>query len=311
MANINKFIRRINQETFKKIVFLFIEKIKDKSFTEEELLSILDSCIIEDQGKPNLNKRGKSGYNVFVSEQSAKFKQTDTTVPFKQQSKKIGELWKNMTNEEKEVYNIKAKNNSILVDTPLCKGIKQDGSICNKKIRKNNDTLQAKASVGEHSALYCKQHLPKEEKVRGNNMCSGITNNNTKCSRKALEGEDLCKMHLKKSSLPSQNKHKALEIVKPTPDKICIGLKADNNVCAKKASNGDYCNTHFLKYNITETLSSSYPDEIEIEEGIIGILQRTNKEIFYKDQDDICYTPNTHSKFGFFDNENNEIIYDN
>lgn len=295
MSNMIKAIKRIQQDNFKKVVLTVIEKIQGKSLDEEEIMKIINESMTEllSSQKP---QRMKSGYNVFVSEKSAELKAgSKDKIAFKDISKKISEMWKAMSDEEKEVYQEKAKNMPV-EQKKICAGTKGDGTACVNKAKTNSE--------------FCGQHMPKEEKgdEDNSNKCKAKTKKGNDCTRHAQEGSDLCKMHLANSSkqeTSSSNSEK----------KPCEGLTKKKEICKRSAVIGKYCKKHAEQYGITSEAKEAIPDDsfprtIKIADDTANLITFQDKKYYLGENDNICYSATTHAEVGYWDADKEIIIYD-
>lgn len=287
MTNITKSIKRVQQDNFKKMVYMIIEKLQDQEKTADEIEKIIDDCFEQLQESKN-SQRGRSGYNVFVSEKAAEMKASSTEkFDFKVVSKTIGDMWKMMTEKEKDIYREKAKNMPI-DKKEICNGVKGNGDPCTNKTKPNSDV--------------CGQHMPKEHEDVP--MCIANTKKGTQCKRKVVEGQDLCKTHIKLSTAPISEA--PIEKVK------CQGLTNDKKSCKRNAINGKYCKAHAEKYGFQETgeKTLSYPKTVTIEDDTAQLFTYNNKQYYMGENDSACYNVATHAVIGFWDAETEAIQYD-
>lgn len=94
---------------------------KHPEITTEDLMSIwneMGDSPIKGLKKPVMpkkkkekkkSKRKKTGFIVFSKEQRPKVKESNPDMKFTDISKELGKMWKNLTDEEKAVYNEKAQ----------------------------------------------------------------------------------------------------------------------------------------------------------------------------------------------------------
>lgn len=285
MSNITKSIKRIQQENFKKVVFMVIEKIQDQNLNEDEINNIIDECMLQ-LNEVDKTQRGKSGYNVFVSEKSAELKSnSNKKIVFKNLSKKIGDMWKKMTEEEKDIYREKAKNIPI-EKKKICIGTKGNGDPCTNKTKENSN--------------YCGQHIVKDSNDESDNKCQAKTRKNVPCTRKAIDNQDLCKIHIEKSS----------KLSPISSEKKCQGLTKNKDPCKRNAIVGDYCKKHSEIYGFQEEIQSNdYPKSINIGDERANLINYKNKQYYLGEEDNVCYNPITHAEIGFWDADKEIIVY--
>lgn len=292
MSNITKSIKRIQQDIFKKVVYMVIEKVQDQTMTEEQIMEIIEECM-QKLMENEKTQRGRSGYNVFVSEKSAEMKeQQGDKVSFKDLSKTIGQMWKEMSEEEKDVYREKAKSMPV-EQKKICSGTKGNGDPCTNKTKEGSE--------------FCGQHLPKETKETEENMCQAKTKKGSACTRKAQEGQDLCKMHLIKSSTTDASSTSSEK-------KKCQGLTKTKDPCKRNALVGDYCKKHAEIYGFEASEEAvpekhNYPKTVQIGNDKANLFTYKNKQYYLGEDDNVCYNAATHAEVGFWDAEEEVIIY--
>ncbi len=295
MSTMIKSIKRIQQENSKKVIYSLIEKIQSETFTEEQIEAMVEESMLE-MRQANKSQRGKSGYNIFVKEKSAEMKENSTEkIQFKEISKKIGEMWKNMSEDEKDMYRQKAKD--MPAETKkICSGTKGDGTACSNKVKTDSK--------------FCGQHLPKQEKdTSDENKCKAKTAKGNPCTRNACDGQDLCKMHIAKSTKPKDSAEK----------QTCQGLSKSKEPCKRKAALGDYCKKHAEVYGfkslengeaeVETTTTTSYPKIVKIGTDSANLITYKGKQYYLGEDDNVCYNAATHAEVGFWDADEETIIY--
>ena len=191
MSTITKSVQRLHKDLSKKIAYAIIEKIQDQSLTEEQIMEIVEN-VLQTQEK---TKKGRSGYNLFNSEKSKELKDTVLKgLGIKDRSQKISTMWKALSQEEKDIYNTRAKE-VIVEQKKMCTATKANGDACTHRTKNDED--------------FCGQHMKKTKKEKKLSdsetssqasdepkKCIGITKTGAPCKSKVVV-QDYCKRHAK------------------------------------------------------------------------------------------------------------------
>lgn len=90
------------QKVINKTIDNYIKAVSEKyNIESDELHSIWN----EVQGSKKQSKPRKSGYINFCKEERPKLKKNNPNMTFGEQGKKLGEMWKGLSDEEKEKWN--------------------------------------------------------------------------------------------------------------------------------------------------------------------------------------------------------------
>jgi HMG-box domain len=96
----------MDDATFKKITDKFIGKLRENFIVDEGQIGILEGVLRETlQDFPLVKRKELSGYNVFMRETMAEFKD----LPQQERIKQCAARWQNLSEGEQEEWRAKAK----------------------------------------------------------------------------------------------------------------------------------------------------------------------------------------------------------
>ena len=199
-------------------------------------------------------KKTVSGYMAFCGEKrdevanSKEVQKLEKKQRFAAISKKLGQMWKELDDEEKEEYNAigKEQTEEKKDEKPKerCSATTAKGSSCTKYAIEGTEFCKI------HSGEKKEAKQPAEKKT-----CKGVTKAGNACKKVVTEGFEYCTAHLNQAEESESGSEKETKAEK----KKCKGKTVKGADCKRNVSDAeDYCASHKPK--------DEEPEEATIEE---------------------------------------------
>jgi hypothetical protein len=127
----------------------------DKKRYQDEMANYIPDEVNNETKSSFKGKRAKTGYQLFSAEMRPIIREENLNISFKDMNKKLGSMWSNLTKEEKEEWNTKAKSSGDEAKLPK-KTV--------KKVSKKIDEEELEEDVEEEIKKPIKKNIKKNIK---------------------------------------------------------------------------------------------------------------------------------------------------